>query len=339
MRPGVIILAHGSRREASIRGVLDELVSRVKVLLPQEIEIGWAAFQFNYPNLKEAAESLISQGINRLIVVPYFLFQGRHITEDIPQLVEEIRKTHPEVEFILSDPLGLPECLIEEVARRIEEAIPELIPKGSNPPKSPRAIEQESFELIERLLPPLDLSEEEKLVVKRIVHSTGDPHISSLVRFHPEAISAALSAIREGRPIFTDVKMVFVGINHRLARDFGCDVYCALDTPGVEERARREGTTRGEAAFKSLGEKLSQSIVAVGNSPTSLLALLDLIKRGIRPAFIVGTPVGFVQARESKEELMKQDIPYITVEGNRGGSAVAVATVNALLNLAQKVHG
>jgi len=338
MRPGVIILAHGSRNEASIREILDELVSRVKVLLPQEIEISWAALQFNHPNLREAAESLISRGINKLIVMPYFLFQGRHITEDIPQLVEEMRKTHPEVEFILSGTLGLPECLIEEVARRIEEALPDLIPKRPNPPKSPRAIEQESFELIEHLLPSLNLSEEEKLVVKRIVHSTGDPHISSLVRFHPEAISAALSAIHKGRPIFTDVKMVFVGINHKLAREFGCDVYCALDTPGVEEMAQGEGTTRGEAAFKALGEKLSQSIVAVGNSPTSLLALLDLIKQGIRPAFIVGTPVGFVQARESKEELMKQDIPYITVEGNRGGSAVAVATVNALLNLAQKVH-
>ena len=336
MRCGVIILAHGSRNELSVKGVLDELVSRVKALVPRGVEVGWAALWFNHPDLREAAETLISRGIKRLIVVPYFLFEGRHITEDIPRLIGEIKEAHPGVEFILSDPLGLSESLIEEVAGRIEEALSDLIPKRPEAPKSPQAIERESFELIERLLPPLDLSEEERVVVKRIVHSTGDPRISSLVRFHPKAIPAALSAIREGKPIFADVKMVFVGINHRLARSFGCDVYCALDAPGVEEMARREGVTRGEAAFKLLGERLSESIVAIGNSPASLLALLDLVKQGIKPAFIVGTPVGFVRARESKEELMKQDIPYITVEGNRGGSAIAVATVNALLNLARR---
>lgn len=339
MKYGVIILAHGSRSEGCVRGVLDELVRRVRAFIPRGVEVGWAALWFNRPDLREAAETFISRGVKRLIVVPYFLFRGRHITEDIPRLIEEIKKTHPGTEFTLLEPLGLSERLVEEVAGRIREALPELIPGRSDPPRLPEDIERESLELIESLLPPLELSEEEKEVVKRIVHSTGDPQIGSLVRFHPEAIPAALSAIRDGKPIFTDVKMVFVGINHRLAREFGCEIRCALDMPGVGEMARREGITRGEAAFKFLGEKLTGSIVAVGNSPASLLALLDLVRRGIKPSFIIGTPVGFIRARESKEELMKQDIPYITVEGNRGGSAIAAATINALLNLARRVCG
>ena len=336
MKLGAIILAHGSRKELEVKEVLDRLVDRVKAFVPQEVEVGWAALRFNHPDLREAVETLRARGVNKLIVVPYFLFEGRHVVEDIPRLVEELKGIHPDVEILVSNPLGLSGYLIEQVARQIGEAVLELIPGSPDLPEAPQAIEQKSFELIERLLPPLDLSEEERWVVKRIVHSAGDPQVGPLVRFHPRAIPAALTAIREGRPIFTDVRMVFVGINRKLAREFGCEVRCALDEPGVEERARREGITRGMAAFRSLGERLSRSIVVVGNSPTSLLALLELAERGIRPDFIIGMPVGFVRARESKEELMKLDIPYIAVEGTRGGSAMAVAAMNALLELVRR---
>ena len=334
MRLGAIILAHGSRNELEVREALDRLVEGVKAFIPREVEVRWAALRFNHPDLKEAVELLKARGVNKIVVVPYFLFWGRHVAEDIPRLVEELRGIHPDVEILVSNPIGLSRCLIEQVAGRIGEAVSELIPEGSDLPETPQAIEQKSFELVERLLPPLDLSEEERWVVKRIVHSAGDPQVSALVRFHPRAIPAALAAIREGRPIFTDVRMVLAGINHKLAGEFGCEVRCALDEPGVEERASREGITRGMAAFRSLGERLGRSIVVVGNSPTSLLALLELAGRGIRPDLIIGMPVGFVRAREAKEELMKRDIPYIAVEGTRGGSAMAAAAMNALLELA-----
>jgi precorrin-8X/cobalt-precorrin-8 methylmutase len=135
--------------------------------------------------------------------------------------------------------------------------------------------------------------------------------------------------------MFTDVRMVAVGINHRLAQKFGCSIHCAFDEPDVMRQAQDQGTTRSAAAIRSLGMRLNGAIIVIGNAPTALLALLELIDGGdILPALVVGMPVGFVQASESKAELMKRDIPYISIEGTRGGSAVAIATVNALLNLA-----
>ena len=154
--------------------------------------------------------------------------------------------------------------------------------------------------------------------------------------FPVHAVSVGIAAIREGKPIFTDVRMVAVGINYHLTQEFGCSVHCALDEPGMMKQAQEEGVTRSAGAIRWLGRKLDGAIVVIGNAPTALLALLDLIDSGdVRPALVVGMPVGFVQAEESKAELTKRDVPYITVEGTRGGSAMAIATVNALLKLAQ----
>lgn len=334
MRSAVVILAHGSRNEPSVRETLDRLVGRVKSLLIQEVEVGWAVLQFNRPDLGQAVEALVARGIERIVIVPYFLFRGRHITEDVPKLIEGMRKAHPEVEFLLADIVGLDEHMVDRVVKQIEKVAPDLLPKGPRFLVSPSDIERESLKIVKHLLLPLNCSEEEKVVVERIVHSAGDRHIASLVRFHPKAVPAGISAIRCGSPIFTDVKMVSVGINRNLAGNFGCPIRCALDEPEVAEKARENGITRCAAAFEVLGERLKGAVAVVGNSPTALLALLDLAQRGIKPALIVGMPVGFVQAEESKEDLMRQDVPYITIEGTRGGSAAAVATVNALLELA-----
>jgi precorrin-8X/cobalt-precorrin-8 methylmutase len=337
---GVVILAHGSRSKQSIKEILDifdTVAHRVRSLLAPGVEVEWAALRFNNPNLGEAVEALVSRGIDRVVIMPYFLFPGRHIVEDIPSLVEELGRTYPETQFLLADTLGVEEPLIDLVVKRIGEAAPELLPDFSISPDSPQVIERQSMEILERLLAPLECSEEEMVVIKRIVHSAGDRHIASLVRFHPQAISAGVAAIRAGKPIFADVKMVAAGINRHLADSYGCSVCCVIDKPEVARRAQLEGITRGAASIRYLGEKLDGAIVAIGNAPTALLSLLGLIhSRGIKPALIVGMPVGFVQAKESKDALMKQDIPYITIEGTRGGSAAAVAATNALLELAAR---
>ncbi|MBT9162412.1 MAG: precorrin-8X methylmutase [Dehalococcoidia bacterium] len=340
---GVIILAHGSRSKQTINeilGIFDAMVHRVRAILTPEVEVEWAALQFNHPNLEEAAESLIARGIEKVVILPYFLFPGRHVVEDIPSFVEELRQTYPEVQFLLANALGVEESLIDLVVKRIQEAAPELSPRHSFSVTyyAPQSIETHSMAIIEDLLPPLDCSEEECQVIKRIVHATGDPQIASLVRFHPDAVSAGIDAIGEGKSIFTDVRMVSVGINHSLAQEFGCSIHCALDEPGVTRQTQEESITRSAAAIRCLGSRLNGAIVAIGNAPTALLTLLDLIgDGGVMPALVVGMPVGFVQASESKSELMKQDIPYITIEGTRGGSAAAVATVNAVLKLAKSV--
>jgi precorrin-8X/cobalt-precorrin-8 methylmutase len=131
--------------------------------------------------------------------------------------------------------------------------------------------------------------------------------------------------------------MVAVAINRHLAERFGCRVYCALDRLEVTRVARDEGGTRSAHAIRLIGRRLHEAIVAIGNSPTALFALIDLItKKKVAPTVVIGMPVGFVQAREAKEELMELDIPYISIVGTRGGSALAAATINALLGLAKR---
>jgi len=325
---GVIILCHGSRGEQGaleVAETLRRLTEGVKPLLSPGVEIMGAAFQFNHPTLEEAVESLTLNGVQRIVIMPYFLFSGRHITEHIPRLIERLESRYPERQFIMANPLGLEEPFIARVAKRLQEAAPEL---SLN---SPEAIEQQSMGIVERLLPPsLNTSEEERLIVKRIVHASGDPRVAPLIRFSPSAVSSGLSAIAKGSPIFTDVQMVAAGINRPLAEACRCSVSCAMD--GTKKEL---DTTRAAAAMRHLGTRLDRAIVAIGNAPTALLALLDLIDgKEIKPALVVGMPVGFVQAKEAKDELMKRDVPYITVAGTRGGSALAVATVNALLKIA-----
>ena len=119
-----------------------------------------------------------------------------------------------------------------------------------------------------------------------------------------------------------------------MLREARISTKCAIDTPEVAERARRESTTRSVAAMRELAPRVGGAIWAIGNAPTALLALLDLFDAGeVDPALVIGMPVGFVACAESKEELVRRDLPYITVEGRRGGSSAAAATVNALLDL------
>jgi precorrin-8X/cobalt-precorrin-8 methylmutase len=192
------------------------------------------------------------------------------------------------------------------------------------------------MEIVEKLLPPtLKITGEERRIVKRVVHASGDPQIASLMKFSPSALPSGLNALAQGSPIFADVQMVAAGINKHLAEACGCLVACAMDEIIGQEPAREQNITRAAAAMHHLGQRLNEAIVIIGNAPTALLALLELIDNDpIKPSLIVGMPVGFVQARESKEELMKRGVPYITIAGTRGGSAMAAATVNALLKMA-----
>jgi precorrin-8X/cobalt-precorrin-8 methylmutase len=274
--------------------------------------------------------------VDQIVIMPYFLFSGRHITEHIPELVEKLKSIYPKRQFIMSSPLGSEEHFISSVVKRIEEAVPTLWTNVRTSPTSPEFIEQQSIEIVEKFLPPSpNMSAEERSVTKRVVHASGDPQVVSLIKFSPTAIPSGLSAIAKSSPIFTDVRMVATGINDHLAKTCSCSITCAMgETKGLEQTKERN-TTQAAMAIRHLGTKLNGAIVAIGNAPTALLTLLDLVDhKEIKPALIIGMPVGFVQARESKDELMKRNVPYITVTGTRGGSAMAVAAVNALLKIA-----
>lgn len=223
---------------------------------------------------------------------------------------------------------------------------------GGRTPLAQHPIEAESFEIIDSLLEPADAEDPGYQVVRRIVHTTGDLSLARAVLLSDSAISAGVAAIGTGAGIYCDVNMVAAGIEPT-AEKLGLEVTCLVADPAVAELASKDGVTRGAAAVRlaaggagndsgeaqrsGAARSLDESIAVIGNSPTALFELLRLAAgEGVRPALIVGVPVGFVGAAESKEALIESDIPYITIPGNRGGSTIAAAIVNALMRMSAR---
>ena len=201
----------------------------------------------------------------------------------------------------------------------------------------PKLIETKSMAIIDQLLQAdhaLDKQEEEKVIVKRIIHATGDPDLARLVAIHPEAVQAAFTVFSAGKKIITDVKMVKAGLNINKTRKDDVEIYCAIDEPAVAKEAAAQKQTRAMVAVRYLAKFITENMVVIGNAPTALWELINLIKAGkVSPAVIIATPVGFVGAAEAKEALGKLTLPYITVHGTKGGSPMAVSIVNALYKL------
>jgi len=210
---------------------------------------------------------------------------------------------------------------------------------------APSEIESQSFAIIEREfqdqtgLIGSGIDPDRFQVIRRVIHATGDFDFAGSLLFHDQSIGAAISSIISGRDIYIDVSMGAAGISRSILERFGGSVSCFINDEDVAEKARREGKTRTETAL----EKLSGTdigIIAVGNAPTALIAAMALIEAGkIAPALVVGVPVGFVNAMESKEILAAQEYPFITNQGRKGGTPVAVAIVNALLRLGLHASG
>ena len=198
---------------------------------------------------------------------------------------------------------------------------------------APEEIEAESFRIIERELGPTRFTPEEFAVARRIIHATGDFSFAENLRFHPQAVHAGLHAIRSGRNVLVDVNMAASGISARLLAAHGGRVICRVAEPETVAMARANGTTRSEAAMaRATGDNIG--IVAVGNAPTALLKVMEMIEQGLMaPDLVIGVPVGFVNAAESKDLLAEKPYPYLTALGRKGGTPVAVAAVNALLRL------
>ncbi|MBM4288771.1 MAG: precorrin-8X methylmutase [Deltaproteobacteria bacterium] len=199
----------------------------------------------------------------------------------------------------------------------------------------PQDIEQESFRRIEAAVGQHDWPPAQWAVVRRMIHASADLELLHLVRFHPQAVAAGVAALRERRPVFTDTRMLLAGVRGRLER-LGIAARCLLDDPQVADLAWEKGLTRSAAAMEQAAAALPGSIVAIGNAPTALRRLLALLAQGMTPpALIIGLPVGFVDAAESKEALLGEECPYITLVGPKGGSALAASALNALAILAE----
>ena len=193
------------------------------------------------------------------------------------------------------------------------------------------AIYARSFAIIRAEADLSGLSADEADVAVRVIHACGWVEIAASLRFGPGFVASARAALRAGTPVFCDSEMVAHGIT-RARLPAGNDVICTLRDPRTPDLAQRLGTTRSAAALDLWGERLAGAVVAIGNAPTALFHLLERIAQGgPRPAAIVGMPVGFVGAAESKQALVEfGTVPWATVHGRHGGSAMAAAAINAL---------
>jgi precorrin-8X/cobalt-precorrin-8 methylmutase len=199
----------------------------------------------------------------------------------------------------------------------------------------PLEIEQLSFQIIDAEAGDHGFPADQWPLVRRVIHTSADFEWQKMIRLHPQAIACGVAAIRAGGTIVTDTNMARVGIRQRDMEAFGGAVRCYMADERVAATAAREGITRARAAVDLAAADVSGGIYVVGNAPTALLRLIELIDHGqAKPALVVGLPVGFVNAAESKALLLDRDVPFITNVGRKGGSNVAAAVVNALIIMA-----
>ena len=196
----------------------------------------------------------------------------------------------------------------------------------------PMEIEKRSFEIITELLGDRKLDPENEPVIKRVIHTTADFEYADNLVFSPGAVAKGIEALKAGCHIVTDTSMAMSGINKTILGKLGGQVHCFIADPDVAEEAKARGITRSAVSMEKAAKLDKPCIFAVGNAPTALIALHELMEAGaVKPALIIGVPVGFVNVVESKELILQDDVPFIVARGRKGGSNVAAAICNAML--------
>lgn len=196
----------------------------------------------------------------------------------------------------------------------------------------PMEIEKRSFEIITEELGDTPLVPGTELVVKRCIHTSADFDYAENICFSENVIEKAMEAIKNGACIVTDTQMAKAGINKRALSRYGGEVFCFMSDEDVAELAKKHGTTRATASMDKAASLDRKLIFAIGNAPTALVRLYELIEEGrLAPELIIGVPVGFVNVVQSKELIMTADVPYIVAKGRKGGSNIAACICNALL--------
>ena len=196
----------------------------------------------------------------------------------------------------------------------------------------PMEIEARSFQIITELLGDRTFDPEIAPVVKRVIHTSADFDYADNLVFSPRAVQIGIDALRGGCDIVTDTQMARAGINKTILARLGGEVHCFMSDPDVAREAKERGVTRAIVSMEHAARLPKPCIFAIGNAPTALISLHELIKAGnLSPALIIGVPVGFVNVVESKELILSSGVPHIVARGRKGGSNIAAAIGNALL--------
>lgn len=328
----ILLIGHGSpKKEANNLVIVGRLLHNLIHPDCKDNCVKVAYLQFGEPGISDAIEDCIMDGARSIIIHPYFLSGGMHVTRDIPEIIEAAKEKYPGIEFIYTEPLGIHEKLAHIIMERINVA----------KKLKPDEIEKRSFEIISEELDLRDVPSDQQPIIKRVIHATADFEFKKTMVFHHDAIKTGIYAIKSGKNILTDVEMVKTGILKRLLEPFGGNVICHINNQDVIRLSRKTGKTRAEIAIeKALMEDQNIGIIAIGNAPTALLNVIEIfnsrseISNLKSQILVIGVPVGFVKAFESKVLLSTQNFPFITNLSRKGGTPVAVAIVNALLKMA-----
>lgn len=326
MTPSVLLLSESSHLH--LEGIRNQLLRRggyrhVAVLALSE---GRGAFE-------RTLRDLLAAPPRKLAVVTFDEEPSRTL-ERFDSLFKETQLPEAEIHHVF----GLLDTppFIRAMASTIRRQFDPSEPPSSPPIPQPDKIEEESFRIIDETISGFGFEYDWHQVVRRAVHAAADFEIADVMDHHPEAIVSAVRAIRNAAPILVDVQMVESGISRPLTEKFGNVLQCYVSDRDVIDQAKKEGVTRSTLAMRKGLPMMEGGIVVVGNAPTALFEVLRLVRdERASPSLIVGVPVGFVGASESKELLSIQDrVAWITTHGPKGGSTVAVAIMNALLRIA-----
>lgn len=343
----LILIGHGSKlphNSETIQELAEILRKRSRF---DRVEICFMVR--NKPTIPETLEKVVKQGSTKIVFSPTFLAHGVHTKLEIPEILkakqEELGLTAKGVEIIYGEPLSSDERIaeiIEEKALKIMGQETSEVAKVREASKLAASTNmyKTSMSIIRPLIGDVleQAPEEHAPIIERVVHTTADPEYAKLVVIDERAVEAGVAAIRGGAKVITDVKMVKAGINETRIKRFGGRILTYVDDERAIKLAKQESITRSAAAMQlAIKDGLENSIVAIGNAPTAAFELSKAVKQGLaKPALIIATPVGYVGAAESKEEVAALPVPFVIIRGPKGGSALAVAVFNALLALAEK---
>ena len=335
----VLMIGHGS----SDKDAHDAFVHTAQAIRPRYRSVHHCFLELDRPNIEEGIAQAVAGRPKVLIMVPYFLHKGAHIKRDVVNDVDAALAKAQFKDAYMARHLGVDETLVSLIVERTSAAEKELVDNSFGTAASRQMverafdIEKRSFEIIDEEAGEHGYDRMQWPIVRRVIHATADFDFASgrnRILFHPQAIESTFSAIKDGRSLVTDVDMVLAAINKKSLADLGLKATCYISDPKVAEESKRLGKTRSELAMRRAAADMDGGIVVIGNAPTALYEVVNMVREGIvKPALVVGMPVGFVSAQESKEDLSKANVPFITNIGRKGGSPAASSIINALLLL------
>jgi precorrin-8X/cobalt-precorrin-8 methylmutase len=348
---GLILIGHGSKlphNRENLEKLADMLRKRSKFPI---VEIAFMVR--NTPTVSEAIDVIAQKGVSKIVLIPAFLAAGVHTTQDIPELIG-VKEKEPQlkragIELIYGEPIGTDERIAEILEEKALRALGQEIKCDSEVldaysiPAAGKIVDK-SMMLIRAAIGDIlsKVPKNQVPIIERVVHTTADPEFAKLLLISDDAVEAGVAAIKAGAKVVTDVKMIKAGINEARLKKFGSKISTYVNDERTAKMANAESITRSAAAMRlAIKDGLDGGIVLIGNAPTAAFELADQINQGkVKPALIVGVPVGYVGAAESKEVVAKLPVPYIIVTGRRGGSTIAVAIFNSLLSMAEgKAYG